>query len=638
MHTARVLVVDDTPEIHADMRKLLARARDDEAPSLVAQLLGGPPAGDRGRAGVKIELDSAYQGQEALTLVQAAVAAGRPYSLAFVDMRMPPGWDGVETIEHLWQVAPDLQVVICTAYSDRSWEAIRGRLGNDDRLLILKKPFDGAEAQQMAWSLTEKARLNRAAAERQAALEDANRELQREIERRRTAETRLMHDALHDGLTDLPNRTLVSDRIERALTQHHRDPSFQFALLFIDLDDFKVVNDSLGHAVGDCMLVEIAARIVNSTRRSDCATRNQGHTSARLGGDEFVVLLEGLNNPADAEFVARRILDELAEPLSIGGKQIQTSASVGIALGSVEHEDAAAVLRDADTALYRAKARGKSSIAVFDQQMRRDVMARLRVETELRAAIAAGGLFLQYQPIVTLNDARIAGFEALVRWRHRELGVISPAEFVPVAEEAGLIFPLGLWVLRTACAQTAAWRSRRRGAERLFVSVNFSSRQFMAPDFVEQLTSTLDEVGLGRDVINLELTESLLMQAVGHTALVIQQLKREGIKLHIDDFGTGFSSLSYLNQLPASAIKLDKSFLHGMEGGGPDAPTIRAVIEMAHARGLRVIAEGVETAEQQTLLQALGCDMAQGYLFSRPVDPDVAEHMLQAESAIARSA
>jgi diguanylate cyclase len=637
--SARVLVIDDTPQIHADLRKLLAVANRIEPTTEAAfaglleeaRAFGSGPALTR----TQFEIDSATQGQDGLALVQAAVAAGRPYSVAFVDMRMPPGWDGLETIEHLLRADPRLQIVICTAYSDHSWNEIHARLECADNILVLKKPFDVIEARQMAWALSEKWRLARESESRQSELAEQNSVLRREVERRAHAEVRLVHDALHDVLTDLPNRALISDRIEHALAMCKRDADYHMAIVFLDLDDFKIVNDSLGHSAGDRLLIEVAQRIVNRTRQTDCASRNAGNTTARLGGDEFLVLLDGMRSSEDAAYVAQRILESLSQPFTIDGHTLRPSASAGIALGNAEYDDAAALIRDADTALYRAKASGKFMAVTFDSELRRQAMSRLRVESELRNAITKGQLFLEYQPIVNLSDLRIAGFESLVRWRHPEHGVIPPNEFVPIAEETGLILPLGAWVLRTACLQTAEWRKRLPGATGIFVNVNFSTRQLTAPRFVDDLLGVLAESGLDRHELHVEFTESLLPQGTGSAARAVQRMSDERIEMHIDDSGTAYSALSYLHRVPVSAIKIDRAFLREASSDGSNGSTIKAVVDMAHARKLKVVAEGIETADQLALLQRLGCDMGQGFYFSRPLGVEAVEHLLATNRAAA---
>jgi diguanylate cyclase (GGDEF)-like protein len=637
--SARVLVVDDTPQIHADIRRILAAASRIEPPAdpAFAGLLEDTRAfrSESAPTRTQFEIDSATQGQEGLALVTAAVEAGRPYSVAFVDMRMPPGWDGLETIEQLLRADPRLQIVICTAYSDHGWNDIHERLECTDNILVLKKPFDVIEARQMAWALCEKWRLAREAESRHGELAEQNSELKREVERRAHAEVRLVHDALHDVLTDLPNRALISDRIERALAMCKRDPHYHMAIVFLDLDDFKIVNDSLGHSAGDKLLIEVAQRIVNRTRQTDCAARNAGNTTARLGGDEFLVLLDGLRSPEDASYVAQRILESLAQPFAIDGHVLRPSASAGIALGNGEYDDAAALIRDADTALYRAKASGKFVAVTFDSELRREAMSRLRVESELRNAIANGQMFLEYQPIVSLEDLRIVGFESLVRWRHPEHGVIPPNEFVPIAEETGLILTLGAWVLRTACLQTADWRKRLPGATGIFVNVNFSRRQLAAPRFVEDLLGVLAESGLDRHELHVEFTESLLPQGSGSAARAVQRMSDERIEMHIDDFGTACSAPSYLHRVPVSAIKIDRAFLREAGSEGSGGSTIKAIVEMAHARKLKVVAEGVETAEQLALLQRLGCDMGQGFYFSRPLGVEAVESLLRSNRAVA---
>ncbi len=625
----RVLVIDDHEPIHADFRKALSAWEGrGELTRLHAQLFGGDSQPAAARAPAKIEIVSALRGKEGLEILQQGLCEQRPFAVAFVDMRMPPGWDGLETIEHLWRADPDLEVVLCTAYSDHAWEEIHERLGRPEQLLILKKPFDLVEVCQMAHALVAKWNLAKEARRRQGELEAANERLQAEIAARRDAEARLMHGSLHDALTDLPNRALVCDRIARALEHARREQAAHFAVLFLDLDDFKVVNDSLGHGVGDRFLIEIAARIQGSIRGVDCAARSPGNTAARMGGDEFVVLLEGLKAPTDALSVAERVLAEIQRPLSIGDHELRPSASIGVVLGTTNYHSPVEILRDADTALYRAKQIGKACFALFDDDMRRQAMARLRVESDLRQGIERDELFLQYQPIVELAGGALVGLEALVRWRHPKHGVIPPLEFVPVAEETGLILPLGEWVLEHTCAQIADWRRRGLGGG-LFVNVNVSGKQLRTPDFVQQVQRALAQHGLAKADINLELTESILMETVGHGPLVLQQLQEEEIHLYVDDFGTGFSSLAYLNRLPISALKLDRSFIKSLETSSASQATVRAVTQMAHARQLKMIAEGVETAEQLCILREFGCDYGQGFYFSRPVDASAVDALLE---------
>jgi diguanylate cyclase (GGDEF)-like protein/PAS domain S-box-containing protein len=448
-----------------------------------------------------------------------------------------------------------------------------------------------------------------------------------EFFRRRRAEERLAHQALHDDLTGLPNRGLLLDRLEHALQRSKRQRS-TLAVLFMDLDNFKVINDNLGHHVGDELLVELAARLVRSVRTSDTAGRLGGETVARFGGDEFVVLCEDIASERDAIRIAERIGRELGRPVSLGGREFTVTASIGIALGrgdaSREH-----LVRDADAAMYRAKERGPGRWEMFDQAMRSRVLKRLAVETELRGAIEREELQLFYQPIVAVADGEIEGVEALIRWQHPERGLLSPAEFIPIAEESNLILELGRWVLGEACRQAARWHADHRDWPHIRVSVNLSTRQLADRQLVERVSEVLRQTGVEPACLSLEITESVLMQEVDSSIERLHALRALGVGLHLDDFGTGYSSLSYLRRFPLDVLKLDRSFVSGL-GTDTEAPTIAAaIIEMARALGLTVIAEGVETKAQLASLRSLGCHSAQGYYFARPLPADAVTAFLR---------
>jgi len=623
----RVLIIDDNEAIHDDIRKVLnGDSTTDELTAATARLLGKPET--LAFESMQFDIESSFQGQEGLQTAEKALKDSRPFAVAFVDMRMPPGWDGLETIERLWKVDPSLQVVICTAYSDYTWQEITTRLGTSDRLLILKKPFDPIEARQLSYTLTEKWNLGVQAQARLNELMSVNRRLEDEVIRRRKVEQRLSHEALHDILTDLPNRSLLIDRVEQCIQRSKVDDDYHYAILFLDLDNFKVVNDSLGHKAGDRLLVEIARRLVQCLRSLDYVSRPTEHTAARLGGDEFVVLLDGIRRQEDAIQVADRIREFLAVGIDLDGHDVRPTTSIGIASSDIAYEQPEEILRDADTALYRAKNQGKECYVVFDKKMRHEAMARLQIESELRRAIDEHQLFLHYQPIVALMNGDIESFEALVRWVHPEKGPIAPAEFIPIAEQAGLIVALGKWVLREACLQTQAWRKKYPQLAQLSISVNFSTKQFARADFIPQLDRILHETGLDKKHLNIELTETVLMEQAGLHSSSLEELRARNMALHMDDFGTGYSSLSYLNNLPIAAIKIDRSFVKVMTTSKEHAATIRAVIELAHARGLKVIAEGIETDKQLAMLKALKCDLGQGYFFSRPVDAVSVDKML----------
>ncbi|MEQ1503641.1 MAG: EAL domain-containing protein [Myxococcota bacterium] len=754
----RILVIDDTRSIHQDFRKILERPdrQGSALDSLEAELFGEAPAES---VQVAYELDSAYSGEEGCQRVREALAEGRRYSLAFVDMRMPPGWDGVQTIEHLWEVDPDIQVVICTAYSDYSWEDILRRFGASDRLLILKKPFDTAEVCQLACALTEKWRLTRHAhlklsqlssmvAEQTTDLRSANHRLEAEVAERRRAEIalrvsesryavaaagandglwdwdlmtdelylsdrwwamlglppvrtgrpsdwfdrvhvddaervreevarhlagstshfgfefraihgdghdrwflcrgvvvrneigrpiraagshaditdrklveeQLRHDALHDGLTGLANRVLLTDRLDRCIARQVRDRQYRFALLYLDLDRFKDINDSLGHVAGDQLLVAIGDRIARSVRFSDTVARD--HVLARVGGDEFVILLEEILDGAAAVRVADRLLTLLAEPFEVAGHVLFTSASIGVATSESGYLRAEDLIRDADTALYRAKAGGRGRYELFDPSMHTTAVARWRMENDLRSAVERGELRLQFQPIVNAGSTRVVELEALVRWDRPGFGRVHPDQFVPLAEETGAIVPIGEWVLREACRQILAWKRTDPELARCTMAVNVSGRQFADPAFPDIVAGILAETGVSPSQIKLEITETALMQLDTTTDACIGRLRELGVSLYLDDFGTGFASLSYLHRIQVDGLKIDRSFVRLLGDDRMSTSIVQTIVTLARLLQLGVVAEGVESQHQLDQVRAAGCQLAQGYLFSRPIDAD----------------
>jgi diguanylate cyclase (GGDEF)-like protein/PAS domain S-box-containing protein len=422
-----------------------------------------------------------------------------------------------------------------------------------------------------------------------------------------------------DALTGLPNRILFIDRLGRAVERRKRHGETLYAVLFLDLDRFKVVNDSLGHAIGDQLLIALARRLEQCLRTSDtCARLGGEQTIARLGGDEFTILLDDISQVGDALRVADRIQKTLARPFLLGGQEVFTSASIGIAIGTREYDTAEAVLRDADTALYRAKALGKARYEVFDTEMRNRAVARLQLETDLRRAIERNEFRLYYQPIVSLVTGHVSGVEALLRWPHWERGLVYPADFIPVAEETGLIVPMGEWALREACRQLAEWHACVETAVPLTMAVNLSGRQFLQPDLAGRIERILAETGVAASSLKLEITESTIIENMAQIVELLLQLKELGVKVAIDDFGTGYSSLSYLQRLPIDSLKVDRSFVSCMTRDGMEI--VRAIVGLAHNLGLDVVAEGVETPEQLSQLQLLGCEFGQGYLFSAAVD------------------
>lgn len=439
-----------------------------------------------------------------------------------------------------------------------------------------------------------------------------------DITDRKETEERLMYDALHDHLTGLPNRAFFLTLLDRSIRRAKRRSDYTFAVLFIDLDRFKLVNDSLGHGFGDQLLVELAERLKKCLRPGDVV--------ARLGGDEFTVLLDDIREPSDATRVAERILAELQAPFELGGNETFTTASIGIALGTGGHDLPEYILRDADTAMYRAKSRGKARYEMFDEAMHARAVAQLKLETDLRRALAREEFRVRYQPIVELNSGKITGFEALLRWEHPERGLVSPGEFIPVAEETGLIIPIGRFVLEKACRQTAQWQRKYPEYSDLSISVNLSVRHFQRPNLVEEVTEVLRLSGLLPSSLRVEITESVLMDDPEANKETIRALRKLGVQVQIDDFGTGYSSLSYLQRFSVDTLKIDRSFIAGAETWD----IVQTIVGLARDLGVDVIAEGVETEEQSRRLKALQCHRAQGYLFREPVDAETAERMLAA--------
>ncbi len=443
---------------------------------------------------------------------------------------------------------------------------------------------------------------------------------QTDINERKLAEQRLLHDALHDSLTGLANRSRFMDRLEHVIARAQRGASPSFAVLFLDLDRFKLINDSLGHLVGDQLLIAIARRLERCLRPSD--------TLARLGGDEFAVLLEDLSEPQAALSVAERILRLLEEPFHLGGHDVFSGASIGIALSaSARYHSPADVLRDADTAMYHAKVEGRSRYAIFHPAMHDRARHRLQIETDLRRGIERNEFFVVYQPIVDLRSQQTVGFEALLRWRHPHRGIVSPAEFIDVAEETGLIVPIGQMVLHEACRQLSEWK-QRHPARMLAMNVNLSPRQIADPDLVERTAALINDYNLDADALHLEITETAIIEHGDIANRVLMHLRSLGVQICIDDFGTGYSSLSYLHRFPIGTIKIDRSFISQIHRSHENTEIVRTIIALARSLGMTVIAEGTETEEQLTHLRSMSCAYGQGWLFAEALEPAAATALL----------
>ncbi len=645
LRAQRVLVIDDSPSIHDDFARILCPDRLEVSGLLELEAAAfGQSDASAPRDAPSFRADFALQGEQGCQMVADAIAAGDPYLMAFVDMRMPPGWDGVETIQHLWKVDPNLHVVICTAYSDYSWSQVVGILGYTDRLLLLRKPFDIAEVWQMACAMTRKRQMHLEIARQLAdsvnlsrEMEEANNLLQKEIASRSSAEANIRQLAYHDALTGLPNRLYLSEKLQECFDRFQADEHATFAILFMDLDNFKLINDSLGHDHGDRLLVLVAQRIKACIRSLDFLARIDDEPAARIGGDEFVVVLRGLHRASDAAIAATRFLQALASPFQVGEHEIGVSASVGIAVSNPNYRGIDPMLRDADTAMYRAKSEGRSRYAIFDPDMHQLVQDRLQLETDLRRAIDHSEFVLYYQPIVTLPGAAVHSFEALIRWNHPRLGLIGPSRFVASAEENGTIIPIGIMMLRMACRQFVEWTRRFPGMRNVSLSVNLSARQLREARLTEEIRQILVETTLAPERLCLEITETYLIQELDKAALQLQSLCDLGVSIHMDDFGTGYSSLSNLHRFPLSAVKVDREFTSTMYSNPTYGAVIQAIVTLAHELGLKVIVEGVEHASQAVRLAAVGCDYAQGYYYSKPLPPDDVVRLLEGLSMRARA-
>ena len=435
----------------------------------------------------------------------------------------------------------------------------------------------------------------------------------REVTERKQAEEQLRRNAFHDPLTGLPNRLLFTERLTQVIANSREQENNLFAVLFLDLDRFKVINDSLGHLIGDQLLIAIARRLEACVKRSDLV--------ARLGGDEFTILLDNIQDESSTHQVAERIHLELSRPFSLNGHEIFTTVSIGIALSSTDFEFTEDLLRGADIAMYRAKALGKACHEVFDTEMHNQAMLQMQLENDLRRAIEREEFVVYYQPIVSLTTGRLAGFEALVRWMHPERGLISPGDFIPIAEETGLILPMGKLILREACRQLSEWQRIYPQHRRLSMSVNLSSRQFSQRGTIELLRDVLKETGLSPACLKLEITETAIMENTESAMDTLLQLKSMGVQLSVDDFGTGYSSLGYLYRFPMDVLKIDRSFISRVDTDGEKLELVRTIITLAWNLGMDVIAEGVETTKQLAQLKMLKCEYGQGYLFSKPMSP-----------------
>lgn len=735
----RIMIIDDNTAIHHDFIKILLgsvkRDTDQKLSELEKNLfMTEEVATNTEETTPEFEIETASQGQEGVEKIAAALKENKHYALAFVDIRMPPGWDGIETIKRIWELDSSVQIVICTAYSDYTWEETVKELGKKDNLLILKKPFDSTAVRQLACALTRKWQLGLEAEQHTASLESRieertatlnqslslmratlessadgilvadnsgkindlnNKFLEmfgissaeiknynfdsliqyiteqidnstaftsdlkqikeqskescighinlkdkrileyytqpytlndktlgriwsfRDITIRSSFEEKLQYQATHDVLTGLPNRVLLLDRIRQAIAKSDRNKKM-FAVLFLDLDRFKLINDSLSHDVGDEVLRIVATRLQAHMRKED--------TLVRLGGDEFVIVVENIKNENDIINFCNQLLGAFKEPFIVYEHKLILSTSIGISIYPKDGNSIDLLLRNSDTAMYHAKDLGTNQFQFYTEELNKQSLLRLEKEAELRSALENNEFFLYYQPQVDIKAEKLVSVEALIRWQHPTKGVILPVDFIPIAEETGLIVPIGEWVIRTACQQNKAWQDA--GLTPIRVAVNITTKQFRLFNFIDMIKTILQETELQPEYLELELTENIIINNIDMINNV-HKLKEMGVQISLDDFGTGYSSLNYLREIPVDRIKIDQSYIQHIESGRGDDAIIQAIIAMAKSLNLEVLAEGVETKKQFEFLKAQKCAEVQGFYFSKPISSYECEKLLK---------
>jgi diguanylate cyclase len=610
----RVLVVDDEAEVRDAYRQILCDQEVNLEMTGFHQLrsrLFKKNASESQRQRVRtttFEPVFCEQATQAVAAVKEGLARNEPFALVFLDVRMPPGPDGVWAATQIRELDPAVEIVICTAYSDADPGEIGGYVPPEDKLSYLQKPFHPHEIRQMTIALASKWR----------------------------AERRIVRLAYFDTLTGLPNREQSHNRLVGAL-QAAKEKGSYLAVLYLDLDNFKRVNDTLGHAVGDELLCVVADRLRSSLRYGNDAApggvKTRAGDIARLGGDEFMVLLPSLRSTVDAGGVAERLILALREPIQLASNSLVVTPSVGIAIYPQDGTDAETLLRNADLAMYFAKRRSPGTFAFFDVSMNASALHRFTIEKQLRGALERNEFTLQYQPQFDVRTGSISGVEALLRWTNAELGTVSPTEFIPVAEETGLILAIGKWALHAACQQAQAWRSEGLPVNRM--AVNVSGRQFALAEYPKEVASILTETGLDPAVLELEITESVVMADEAWAEKAINQLKELGISLAIDDFGTGYSSFGRLRHFAVDRLKIDRSFVTSITEGSDDRAIAAAIIAMSRSLHINVTAEGVENFPQLAFLQEQECQDAQGFLLSRPLQADAARELLRRVNEVA---
>lgn len=734
----RIIIIDDNPNIHHDVIKVLTpKQYSEQFVQLDKALFGKKESALNDNRLPEFHFATALQGKEGVEKIKAAFEQGTPFALAFVDVRMPPGWDGIKTIKRIWKIDPEIQIVICTAHSDYSWGETIHELGMSDNYLILKKPFDNVAVRQLACALTQKwlltkktkeqtVRLNALVQKKTRSLQhslsvlratlesstdgvvvvdlkgniiDHNQRLSnlfelpksllqakditllheylsnkilkkdeylshlehlrddqelsnqlsfklnngkifecysrpyrlneetvgriwsfRDITERSYFEKKLEYQATHDALTDLPNRLLLYDRIRQEIANSTRYNT-KFAILFFDIDRFKLINDSLGHELGDKLLCLIAKRISKMVRKVD--------TLARIGGDEFIMILSGFKKDQELMRKVVNLIESFNHYFLIDGHEVNVTASVGITVFPANGKTASQLMKNADLAMYQAKENGGNQFKYYSKKLDQHTQMRLQQEMQLRHAIADNEFFLVYQPQFDIHQQKFLSLEALIRWQHPQKGVVFPMSFIPVAEDSGLIVPIGEWVLREACQQIRQWKDS--GLPCVRIAVNVATQQLKQADFAEKVKSIIEEYKIPFNCIEIEITENVIITNTDILNM-INQLKDIGVRIVLDDFGTGNSSLNYLKQIKIDRLKIDRSFVENINHSHSDEVIIEAIIAMAKSLNFKVLAEGVETQSQIDFLKRNNCDELQGFFYSKPIGPELVPAYLKQES------
>jgi diguanylate cyclase (GGDEF)-like protein len=606
----RVLVVDDEAAIRDAYRQIFSDPepgdQNDAMRKLDARLFGSdePKAPPRlPSAAITFDVEYCESAESAVAAVTQSLSAKQPFAVAFLDMRMPPGQDGVWAAGRIRELDASIEIAVCTAYSDVDPCDIGGRVPPEDKLSYLQKPFHPHEVRQMAIALASKWR----------------------------AERHLARLAYFDSLTGLPNREQAHSRLRSALETTLQQGKM-LAVMYIDLDNFKRVNDTLGHSVGDEVLQVAAERLRKSLRRVDSGGSDGSRVDrpgdiGRLGGDEFMVILPDIASSEDARSVADRLIAAIQQPMELSSNTVVITTSIGIAISPTDGTDAASLLRQGDLAMYFAKRRSPGSCAFFDVSMNEGMLQRYTIESKLRGALERGELSLHYQPQIEMATGEIAGMEALLRWTNDELGVIPPMDFIPIAEDCGLIIPIGEWVLRTACAQAKKWHDDGLAVKR--IAVNIAGQQFAMPNFVTMVKDVLAETGLDKGMLELEITESMVLLDEKRSTRVLTELHAIGVSVALDDFGTGYSNFQRLQNFAIDRLKMDRSFVRDLSETADDGAIAAAIISVAKALKVGVVAEGVESFAQLRFLQDHFCNQAQGFLMSRALPANEARLLLQ---------